>query len=80
MGAKERTESRLGLTADKALAGILALMVEEREHRLDVDKDAPKIEVLLARAGLSNEDIATVTDKNPNAIRVALQREKAKAA
>ena len=76
--ANERTPSRHDITVDKAMAGILALMVEEREHRVDGANDAVKIEVLLARAGLSNEDIAAVTGKSPNAIRVALNRAKAK--
>lgn len=80
MSADERTQGRHEMTVDKAMAGILALMVEEREQRVDGDKDAVEIEVLLARAGLSNEDIAAVTGKNPNAIRVALHRAKAKAA
>ncbi len=68
------------MTVEKAMAGILALMVEERERRVDGDKGAVKIEALLARAGLSHEDMAAVTGKNPNAIRVALHRAKAKAA
>ncbi|MEA2639646.1 MAG: hypothetical protein QOF51_1040 [Chloroflexota bacterium] len=80
MAAEERTQSRHEMSVEKAMAGILALMVEEREQRVEGDKDAVKIEVLLARAGLSNEDIAAVTGKNPNAIRVALHRAKAKAA
>jgi hypothetical protein len=80
MALNGRSTSELGLTVEKAMAGILALMIDEREHRVQGDKDALKIEVLLARAGLSNEDIAAVTGKNANAIRVALHRAKAKEA
>lgn len=78
MAPDETDASRHATTVEKAMTGILALMVEDRERRTDGDKEALKIEVLLARAGLSSEDIAAVTGKNPNAIRVALQRAKAK--
>lgn len=64
--------------AERWLAGILAVLVEEREQRVDGDKDATKIEVLLSRAGLSNEDIAAVTGKKADTIRVALHRAKGK--
>jgi DNA-directed RNA polymerase specialized sigma24 family protein len=63
---------------ERWLAGILAVLVEAREQRLDGDKDAMKIEVLLSRAGLSNEDIAAMTGKKADTIRVALHRAKGK--
>jgi hypothetical protein len=56
------------------MAGVLALLVDEREQRVKDDKSATKTELLLANAGLSNEDIAAVTGKNANAIRVAVRR------
>ena len=73
MAANEHTQSRHELTVEKAMAGVLALMVDEREQRVE-GKDALKIEVLLARAGLSNEDIAAVTGKNPDAVRKVIER------
>jgi hypothetical protein len=63
---------------DSALAGILALLVEAREERMKGDKDASKVELVLSRAGLSNDDIAVVTGKQANAIRVSLMRAKSK--
>ncbi len=69
-------QDRHELAAEKAMAGILALMIEEREERVSGDKDATKIEVLLNRAGLSNEDIAAVTGKKPDAVRMAIRRAK----
>jgi tRNA(His) 5'-end guanylyltransferase len=36
------------------MAGVLALLIEEREERTKGDKSAEKIELLLAKAGLSN--------------------------
>lgn len=73
-----REQDRHAIAAEKAMAGILALLVEEREQRASGNKDATKIEVLLERVGLSNEDIAAVTGKNANAVRVAIHRAKAK--
>jgi DNA-directed RNA polymerase specialized sigma24 family protein len=78
VASTERQQDRHEIAADRALAGILALLVEDREKRVNGDKDATKIEILLDRAGLSNEDIAAVTGKNANAVRVAIQRAKAK--
>ena len=59
---------------------ILALLVEEREERLKAAgaKDATKIAILLANAGLSNDDIAAITGKKPHAVRMAISRAKAK--
>lgn len=59
---------------------ILALLVEEREERLKAAgmKDAQKVEILLANAGLGNDDIAAITGKKPDAVRMAISRAKAK--
>lgn len=68
-----------GISAEAAMAGILALLIEEREERKKGDKDAEKIEVILSKAGLSNDDIAAVTGKQSDAVRMAISRtEKAK--
>jgi DNA-directed RNA polymerase specialized sigma24 family protein len=78
MASTGRELNRHEIDASKALAGILALLIEEREERLADDKEATKIEVLLAKVGLSNDDIAAVTGKKPDAVRMAIQRAKAK--
>jgi hypothetical protein len=65
-------------SAGAAAAGILALLVEAREARVKDDKNAAKTEVLLRKAGLSLEDIAAVTGKTYDAVRVSLQRSKVK--
>jgi DNA-directed RNA polymerase specialized sigma24 family protein len=67
-----------GIAPEKSLAGILALLIEEREQRATGDKKATKIEILLSRAGLSNSDIGAVTGKNAGAVRMVIQRAKAK--
>jgi tRNA(His) 5'-end guanylyltransferase len=66
------------ISPEAAMAGILALLVEEREERLKGDKNAEKVEVLLSKAGLSNEDIAAATGKQADAVRMAIARTKAK--
>jgi antitoxin component HigA of HigAB toxin-antitoxin module len=66
------------ISQESALAGILALLIDAREARTGKDKDPEKIELLLSRAGLSNEDIAAVTGKRPDAIRMAIARAKPK--
>jgi len=59
------------------MAGVLALLVDERERRTKDDKSAAKTEVLLAKAGLAVEDIVAVTGKNAGAVRKAIQRARA---
>jgi hypothetical protein len=63
---------------EAALAGVLALLVDERERALQDDKSAVKTEVLLDNAGLSLEAIAAVTGKNYNAVRMTIARSKGK--
>jgi DNA-directed RNA polymerase specialized sigma24 family protein len=65
-----------GISAEAAMTGILALLIEEREERKKGDRDAEKIEVILAKAGLSNDDIAAVTGKQSGAVRMAISRTK----
>jgi DNA-directed RNA polymerase specialized sigma24 family protein len=62
------------IALDEAAAGILAVPVDAREARTNDDKDARRTEVLLADVGLSVNVIATVTGKNADAVRKAIQR------
>jgi DNA-directed RNA polymerase specialized sigma24 family protein len=78
MASRGQEQDRHGIAAEKAMAGILALLVEQREQRVNGDTNATRIEVLLSRAGLSHEEIAAVTGKKANAVRVAIHRAKAK--
>ncbi|MEN3282730.1 MAG: hypothetical protein V7607_3870 [Solirubrobacteraceae bacterium] len=64
--------SELDLSA--ALAGLLRLAVAEREERLDHDADPKRTEVLLDEAGLTYAQIAEVTGKKPDAVRMAIKR------
>lgn len=74
MADARRSKERPQVSSAAALAGILTLLVEERETRVRDDKEAPKTEVLLDWAGLSLDDIAAVTGRNYNAVRMALSR------
>ena len=55
--------------SDPALLGILALLAAERDP-----KAQPSTEVLLARVGLTFEDIGLVVDKSSEAVRKAASR------
>lgn len=78
MAPTKRNEDGQRIPPESALAGILALLVEERESRVVNDKDAKKTEAVLAAAGLTNESIAAVTGKKPDAVRKAIQRARGK--
>lgn len=78
MASRASSARRHVIAQEAALAGILALLIDAREARVGDDKDPEKIEVLLSRAGLSNEDIGAVTGKRPDTVRVALSRVKPK--
>jgi hypothetical protein len=69
-----KSKVRHQITSDAAVAGVLALLVEAREQRVKDDKSAVKTAVLLSNAGLSIDDIAAVTGKKYDAVRVALNR------
>jgi DNA-directed RNA polymerase specialized sigma24 family protein len=61
----------------KVVAGMLAILVAEREERLNGtdEKNKPaKTEVLLSNAGLSAGEIAQVMGKNIDGVRKAIQR------
>lgn len=63
--------------AAKAMAGVLALLVAEREDRLngsDQKYKPAKTEVLLASAGLTAAEIALVMGKSPGAVQKAIER------
>jgi DNA-directed RNA polymerase specialized sigma24 family protein len=57
-----------------ALAGMLALLVDARECRIQGDKEAIKTEVLLARAGVSLDEISAVMGKKRDAVRMVVSR------
>jgi len=78
MAVDRRSKERHQLTTGAAAAGILALLVDARETRIKDDKLATKTEVLLDNAGLSLDDIAAVMGKKYDAIRVSIQRSRAK--
>jgi DNA-directed RNA polymerase specialized sigma24 family protein len=63
-----------GVSSEAALAGILALLADEREARIEGDKAGTKTEILLAGAGLAAPEIAALMGKKPDAVRKTLQR------
>lgn len=78
MASTTNNEMSGGVRPDSAMAGILALLIDERTERTRNDKDAVRTEVLLAGAGLSIEEIAAVTGRKYDAVRMAIARGRAK--
>lgn len=76
MAVASKSKEKLPISADAAVAGVLALLVDAREARVKEDKTAAKTEVLLSNAGLSITDIAALMGKNYDAVKVTLQRAK----
>jgi DNA-directed RNA polymerase specialized sigma24 family protein len=74
MAATQKKDEALELDQDKALAGVLGLLVAEREERLNDKKDPRKTEVILADAGLAIGDIAKLMGKNYEAVKMAIRR------
>jgi len=64
------------IEADKALAGVLALLVAEREERNGSKGEPRKTELILAGVGLSIGDIANATGKSYDAVKQTLRRGK----
>jgi DNA-directed RNA polymerase specialized sigma24 family protein len=60
----------------KVMAGVLAILVAEREERLNgTDENKPaKTEVLLSNAGLTPNEVAQIMGKNLDGVRKAIQR------
>jgi DNA-directed RNA polymerase specialized sigma24 family protein len=71
------TREREPLRLEAALSGIVALLADERERSTEAGD--LKTEVLLARAGLTNEEIASLLGKQAEAVRKAVERARKKA-
>jgi DNA-directed RNA polymerase specialized sigma24 family protein len=78
MAVKSTEQDRRRISAEAAMLGVLALLIDEREQRIADWKDAEPTDVVLARVGLSADDIATAMGKNRDAVRKMLSRRKAK--
>jgi DNA-directed RNA polymerase specialized sigma24 family protein len=60
------------------MRAVLALLADEREARIASDRDARKTEVLLADAGFSIGEIASLLGKNYETVKSTLRRERSK--
>lgn len=76
VGSKGQDGRRI--SSEAAMLGVLALMIDERERRIASEKEAEPTDVVLARVGLSVDDIATAMGKNRDAVRKMLSRRNAK--
>lgn len=78
MASTRKAREQHQIPPESAVAGILALLIDEREERAKDSKTTRKIEILLANAGLSVDDIVALTGNKAGAIRKAIQRGRAK--
>lgn len=78
MAVRSKSQEEHRIAPEAAMLGVLALLVDEREQRIGNDKGAMPTEVLLARVGLSVDDIAAATGKKRDAVRMMISRRKGK--
>jgi DNA-directed RNA polymerase specialized sigma24 family protein len=63
------------LGQEKALSALVALMAAEREERIESSGNGARpTEVILADAGLSNNEIAGLLDKKRDTVQKTIQR------
>ncbi len=78
--ARKATAAPSALPLDEAIAGVLAVLVAEREDRLKPPANPRKIEWILSDAGVGTAAIAKLTGKNNGAVRMSLARRGRKSA
>lgn len=62
------------LTLEATIVALLRIAVDEREERIAADPTAKKTEILLEEAGLTYAQIGEATGKNPDAVRMVINR------
>lgn len=75
--ATNRTEQD-GSGLEGVMRAVLALLADEREARIANDREARRTEVLLADAGFSIGEIASLLGKNYETVKSTLRRGRAK--
>jgi hypothetical protein len=66
------------LPLDQAMVGVLAMLIAEREDRLNPPDSPRKTEFILATAGLDAGTIAMLTGKTYDSVQKAIARSKPK--
>ena len=64
----------MALDQVKATAGVLALLAEAQELRVDETREPRRTEIVLADAGLTAPEIAALLNKNEGAVSKAISR------
>jgi DNA-directed RNA polymerase specialized sigma24 family protein len=78
MATKTKKAEPLQLNSDTALGGVLALLVADREERLNDKAQPRKTEVVLNDAGLTLGDVAKLTGKNYETVKKNVQNARKK--
>lgn len=74
MATRKAPDPFEALSAERALGGILAMLVAARDDPHADPADKRKTEVILADAGLTATEIAALVGKKVDAVRKTLQR------
>ena len=73
--AKPTAQDKTAIGPEAALTAILALMIDEREARIQEKDEVPaKTEVVLFSAGLTADEIARLTGKKTDTVRKTISR------
>lgn len=72
--ASSKNASAPQIPSEIALAGILALLVADRDERISDDRTARKTELVLGDAGVPAEVIAALIGKNVSAVKKSIER------
>jgi DNA-directed RNA polymerase specialized sigma24 family protein len=76
MATSRAEEEKSGL--ESVMRAVLALLADEREARIANDRGARSTEVLLADAGFTIGEIASLLGKNYETVKSTLRRRRAK--
>jgi DNA-directed RNA polymerase specialized sigma24 family protein len=70
-----RKKDTVSIEQGKAINAVLALLVAQREERLNGDGAEPsKTEIVLAKVGMTAPEIAPLVGKSPDAVTKTIQR------
>ena len=79
MAAKKKPSAApQAIPLEKSMAGVLALLVAQREELLASGADVKKTELVLASASLQPSEIAPFLGKNADAVRKMIERGRGK--
>jgi hypothetical protein len=71
---RQKRQEAVPVPLDQTMAGVLAMLVAEREERVNQATVPEKTEVILGRVGLPIGTIAAITGKQYGAVQMTISR------